>query len=145
VSVGEFLDVAIRWAFGAAIPGAGIWYFKERRKSRAADEVAERTVPAEIRIKDSDALNAHIAAVERAFEVERESKDRRIAEQDQQITELKAEVRCLTDKDRDNAERIAALRDELRALNEQVRLLMSARLTEEPRTRKTDRPTEETQ
>lgn len=139
---GEWIDTAIRFLFASAIPGAGVWYFRERRKSRAADEVAEETVPAEIRIKDADSLTAHINAVERAFQVEREAKDRHIQEQDRQITELRAEVRCLTDKDRDNTERIAALRDELRALNEQVRALMSAQLTAEPRTRKTDRSTD---
>lgn len=139
MNVGEWLDVILRTLFALGVPGAGVWYLRERRKSRAADEVAERTVPAEVRIKDADALNAHIAAVERAFEVERESKDRRIAAQDhqladqeQQIAHLTVEVQELRLGRRDDAERIAALRDEVRALKEQVQALMSARLTEQP-------------
>lgn len=124
MNVGEWFDVALRWLAAVSVPGGGIWwYLRERRKSRAADEVAEGTVPAEIRIKDADALNAHIAAVERAFEVERESKDR-------QIASLTNEVQRLTDGRRDDAERIAALRDEVADLKQQVTLLISSRLTD---------------
>lgn len=118
MSVGEIFDVAFRALVALGVPGAGIWYVRERRRSRAADEVAEQTVPAEVRIKDADALNAHIAAIERAFEVERESKDRRIADQDRQIAELK-QGRA------DDAERIAALRGEVQELRDQVTLLAS--------------------
>ena len=116
MSFGEVADVVLRWLFALGVPGVGVWYFKERRKSRAADEVAERTVPAEVRIKDADALTAHITAIERAFEVERESKDRQIAEQSREIADLKAGRR-------DDAERIAALRAEVQELKDQVQLL----------------------
>lgn len=133
MSAGEFFDLALRIAFALGIPGVVIWYLRDRRKSRASDEVAERTVSADVRIRDVGSLEAHIAYVERAFEVERESKDRRIADQDQQIAALSGEVRRLTDKDRDNAERIGALRDEVAALKEQVTRLISSRLTEEPK------------
>lgn len=131
MNVGDWVDLVLRGLFALGVPGAGVWYLRERRKSRAADEVAEGTVPAEIRIKDADSLTAHINAVERAFEVERTAKDRHIAEQDEKIAELKAEVKCLTDGRRDDAERIAALRDEVAALKEQVTALISARLTDQ--------------
>lgn len=111
--LGDVIDVVLRTLIALGVPGAGVWYLRERRKSRAADEVAEQTVPAEVRIKDADALNAHIAAVERAFEVERDSKDRRIAEQSREIRELKSGRK-------DDAERIAALSAEVRELRDQV-------------------------
>lgn len=116
MSVGEVADIVLRWLFALGVPGVGVWYFKERRKSRAADEIAERTVPAEVRIKDADALTAHITAIERAFEVERESKDRQIAEQAAEIAELK-QGRA------DDAERIADLNARLRELDDRVAYL----------------------
>lgn len=95
MSFGDVVDLGLRILFALGVPGAVVWYVRDRRKDRAASEVAEQTVPAEVRIKDADALNAHITAVERAFEVERESKDRQIRDQARQIKDLQDEVRQL--------------------------------------------------
>jgi chromosome segregation ATPase len=124
VNFGDVVDVGLRVAFALGIPGAVIWFIRDRRKSRASDEVAERTIGADVRIRDVGALEAHIAYVERAFEVERESKDRRIADQDHQI-------RALQQGRADDAERIADLRAEVQELKDQVQMLtaLTRRLT----------------
>lgn len=124
MNFGDVVDVGLRVAFALGIPGAVIWFIRDRRKSRASDEVAERTIGADVRIRDVGALEAHIAYVERAFEVERESKDRRIADQDHQI-------RALQQGRADDAERIADLRAEVQELKDQVQMLtaLTRRLT----------------
>jgi ribosomal protein S8E len=125
VSFGDVVDAGLRVAFALGVPGAVIWFIRDRRKSRASDEVAERTVGADVRVKDVGAYEAHIAYVERAFEVERESKDRQIADQQRQINELKVGRR-------DDAEKIAALRAEVQELKDQVQMLttLTRRLAE---------------
>lgn len=114
----DTFDIVVRFVFITAIPAAVVWYVRDRRKSRAESEVAERTVPAKVRIEDATGLSAHIAAVEGAFMVERLSKDRHIAEQDKRIERLEATV-----SDRD--EQIAVLRAEVAELKMAVSLLKS--------------------
>lgn len=108
--------MGLRIAFALGVPGAVIWYVRDRRKSRAESEVAERTVGADVRIRDVASLEAHITFVERAFGVERESKDR-------QIGNLETQVQQLTAKVHDRDEQIAVLRDEVGELKMQVSLL----------------------
>lgn len=133
MNFGEAMDIALRIAVALGVPGAVVWFVRDRRKSRASAEVAEGTVPAEISLANTGALSAQVAAMVEAFRVERESKDRHIKEQDQQIAELTDEVRRLKAGRRDDAERIAALRDEVADLKTQVQLLISSRLTEDPK------------
>lgn len=129
MNFGEVVDQALRVLFALGVPGAAVWFVRDRRKTRASDEVAEATVGAEIRVKDVGALEAHIAYVERAFEVERESKDRQIKDQDRQIKLLQAGRR-------DDAERISQLRAEVQELKDQVQMLTA--LTKRLSTRQDD-------
>lgn len=112
------LDMGLRVLFALGVPGAVIWYVRDRRKSRAESEVAERTVGADVRIRDVASLEAHITFVERAFGVERESKDR-------QITDLGLQVQQLRSVVHDRDEQIGMLRDEVAELKTQVSLLTS--------------------
>jgi hypothetical protein len=114
--IGDIFDIGLRVLFALGVPGAVIWFIRDRRKSRAESEVAERTVGADVRIRDVASLEAHITFVERAFGVERESKDRQIGSLDEQVRQLRAVVH-----DRD--EQIAGLRDEVAELKMQVSLL----------------------
>jgi hypothetical protein len=114
--ISDVVDIGLRILFALGVPGAVIWFIRDRRKSRAESEVAERTVGADVRIRDVASLEAHITFVERAFGVERESKDRQIGSLDEQVRQLRAVVH-----DRD--EQIAGLRDEVAELKMQVSLL----------------------
>lgn len=95
VTVSDVLDFIVRWGAVLGIPGALGWWFKERRKNRVAARVAERTEEADVRSKDAGALVAEVAAIERAFAVERESYARQAAEQERQIRALKTEITVL--------------------------------------------------
>jgi septal ring factor EnvC (AmiA/AmiB activator) len=114
--IGDVVDVGLRVLFALGVPGAVIWYVRDRRKSRAESEVAERTVGADVRIRDVASLEAHITFVERAFGVERTSKDR-------QISSLEQEVRQLSERVRDRDAQIAGLLDAVAELKQQVKAL----------------------
>lgn len=118
------------------VPGLFLWYVRDRRKSNAESSVAERTVAADVKVKDVGALEAHIAYVERAFEVERVSKDRRIADQDRQIDSLIEELLAVRARLAEREEQIISLRDEVRELTRRVAQLATRtdQLVEEPPT-----------
>lgn len=93
MSPGELFDWTLRALGAATAPGAGLWwYVRERRKSRAADEVAEQTVPAEIALRSITADDARLAYVDRAMEAERSSYRNAISERDREIDRQRAEL-----------------------------------------------------
>jgi hypothetical protein len=75
---GEAFDTALRLAGAIGLPALLLWYLRDRKKTNAVGQVAERTVDAAVTKEDAGALEAHVLAVERAFEIERSSKDRTI-------------------------------------------------------------------
>lgn len=82
--------LAVTAALG--LPGVLIWFVRDRRKTRAEADVAQGTADSEIAIKGVAALEAHLVLVERAFESERASKDRQLADQQAQISQLRADL-----------------------------------------------------
>ena len=80
------------WVFGPGLMGVVLWYLRDRQRDQAAGRVAEGTVGAEVKIKDSTAMGAHVALLESAFSYERASKDRTIAALREQIQDLEQEV-----------------------------------------------------
>lgn len=108
-TLGEAVRVVELAALALGLPGLLAWYIKDRRKTQAEAKVVEGTVSATIRAGEVGSLQAHIAYVEEAFRVERDSKDRQIhylseqvnglrsevAEKDEQIDELKGRVASL--------------------------------------------------
>lgn len=98
------------------IPGTAFLYMRDRRKNRAAARVAEGSVYAEISTRDTAALDAHVAYVERAFETERKSMDREIKRLQTEVRELRAQI-----ADRDLL--IDSLRDQVGQLTHQMQAL----------------------
>jgi uncharacterized coiled-coil protein SlyX len=92
VTLSEAVDVALRVAGALGLAALLLWFVRQRRQDRAEALVAERTVGANVTRADAGALEAHVVAVEHAFEVERASKDREIAALTRQVAE--AEGRC---------------------------------------------------
>lgn len=74
------------------VGGIALWWLRERRKDRAASEVAERTVGADVAVKDVGAAEARLVFAERAFDSERASYDRRIAELETENARLRTDV-----------------------------------------------------
>jgi septal ring factor EnvC (AmiA/AmiB activator) len=105
---------------GLALPGGVLWWWRDRRKAEAATEVAERTVDADVVVKDAGAWQARLAYVSDAFDHERQSlthqiayRDREIALRDQIIERLRAD---LAHQD----EVIDLMRQQVDALEEQL-------------------------
>jgi hypothetical protein len=89
--VGTIRDVlAVLGAIG--VPGGALtWWIRDRRKDKAAAVVAERTVDAEVAVKDVGGWQAQLAYVSAAFERERESLTRQIDDRDREIELLRSE------------------------------------------------------
>lgn len=92
-------DYGAKIAGGVGLPGVIFYLFTQRRKARVDNRIAERTENAAVSKEDSGALEAHVLAVERAFQAERESKDRVIAslrtEYDEHREECSRKIRDL--------------------------------------------------
>lgn len=73
-------------------------YLFERKRDKAAEAVAERTVDAQVDLTSISAVEAHVALVERAFESERTSKDRVIADLEKRLAEADLREAKLTEK-----------------------------------------------
>ena len=82
------------------------FYVRDRRKTRAQAAVAERTVEADVTLKDTGALGASVAFVQEAFRVERESKDR-------EIQRLTSKVAALEENEARKDVLIAELREQV--------------------------------
>lgn len=126
-AMGDVVDWLVRAGFGSLMVAVVVYFLKERRKNEAESSVAERTVDASVVTADAGALEAHVLAIERAFGVERTSKDRQIKALENEVRDV--ERRCterttyleqeLARKD----ETIAALRQEIATLTAAVRRL----------------------
>jgi chromosome segregation ATPase len=90
--------------------GAGAaWWVRDRRKDAAAAEVAERTVPADVAVKEAGADEARLVYVQREMDVERSFHRQQLADRDAEIARQRAEL-----GHRDQI--IARLRDQIEEL-----------------------------
>lgn len=101
-----------------------LWWVRDRRKDAAAAEVAERTVPADIAVKEAGADEARLVYVQREMDLERAFHQRQLADRDAEIERQRAEL-----IHRDHI--IGRLRDQVeelqRRLNDALRELNSVR------------------
>lgn len=108
---------AALWEIGRWLLPAGgaamVWWIRDRRKDRAAADVAERTVPAEVALKDVGADEARLVYVQREMDAERQFHRNQIADRDAEIARQRAEL-----EHRD--ELIAQLRAEAEQLRDQL-------------------------
>lgn len=80
-----------RWVLPAA--GAALmWWVRDRRKDRAAAEIAERTVPAEIAIRDTGAGEARLVYIQREMDAERSFHRQQLADRDAEIQRQRSEL-----------------------------------------------------
>jgi uncharacterized protein HemX len=90
-SARDAVDIII----GLGLPGAAAWYWRDRKKNRAAK-----------RARDEQRDEVHVTYVERAFAMERES--------------LKRQIKSCQEQIHQQAEEIAALRAEIIILRSQI-------------------------
>lgn len=123
----DVLDWFVRVGFGTLMLTVVIYFLKERRKNLAESSVAERTVDASVVTADAGALEAHVLAIEKAFGVERSSKDRQIKALEEEVHNVEArctaQVRDLQRQIARKDETISALRAEVATLTAAVRRL----------------------
>lgn len=104
--------------------GVIIYYLRDRRKQRLADDLAERTLGPSVAIKGAEGFQAQLLAIERGFAVERDLKDRAIAALEEEVRDV--ERRCEVKVNEKETE-IQVLRDKVELLTRQVQIL-TARL-----------------
>lgn len=80
-----------RWLFPFALASTA-WWIRDRRKDRAAADVAERTVPAEVALKDVGADEARLVYVQREMDAERQFHRQQLADRDTEIERQRAEL-----------------------------------------------------
>lgn len=113
---GGIVQQVVNFVAGIGLPGALILYLRDRRKNKAVARVAEGTVSSQIRSRDTAALDAHVAYVEKAFETERKSMKRQIDSMKDEVTDLRKQV---IERDR----LIDSLRQQVAGLTEQMQSL----------------------
>lgn len=92
MSVAQIATIVLATLTAFGLPGVVIWFLRDRRRGQAEATVAEETVSADVEIKGIAALEAHLVLVEKAFNAERASKDRQLADQQRQIEQLAADL-----------------------------------------------------
>lgn len=97
-------------------PGLILFYVRDRRKTRAEAKVLEGTTQSQIDLSSISAVEAHVAFVERAFEAERASNQRQIADLKEELREAEA----VATRQRIELEKV---RSELERLRGQVEFL----------------------
>lgn len=68
------------------------WWLRDRRKDHAAAQVAEQTVPADVKLKDVGADQAELVYLAQAFDAERASLVRQRDDRDMEIARQRAEL-----------------------------------------------------
>lgn len=84
--------VVLNAAPWAVIGSLALWWLRDRRKGRAADEVAERTVDADVAVKDIGAEDARLIFISKTWDTERAGLQRAIADRDREIERQRAEI-----------------------------------------------------
>lgn len=111
---GSIIDALI--GFAAPVGGVAGWYLRDRRKSRAEAEVAERTVGFDVELKDAAARDRRLSYVEHTFGLERESLNR-------QIVDLRAENTTLRTELTSREELVERLRAQASHMEQQLSIL----------------------
>lgn len=83
-------DYGIRAAGAIGIPTVVAWFFVDRRRTKAAATVEERSITANVAKNDAGAFEAYVLAVEKAIAAERGSKDRQIANLERELADGEA-------------------------------------------------------
>jgi hypothetical protein len=83
-------DYGIRAIGALGIPAAVTWFLVDRRRTRAAATVDERSITANVAKNDASAFEAYVLAVEKAIAAERGSKDRQIANLERELADAEA-------------------------------------------------------
>ena len=81
-------DYGIRAAGAIGLPAAVTWFFVDRRRTKAAATVDERSITANVAKNDASAFEAYVLAVEKAIGAERASKDRQIVNMEHELADL---------------------------------------------------------
>lgn len=76
----------------ALLGGIVLWWLRDRRKDRAAAEVAERTVDADVTLKDLGAEDARLVYLAKTWDTERAGLQRAIGDRDGVIEWQRAEL-----------------------------------------------------
>lgn len=115
-------QTVIEALFGCAAPVAGFvgWYLRDRRKSRAESEVAERTVDADVELKDVAVQETHLAYVERTFTLERESLLRQVSSLTAENAGLRADLATRDELVQHLRAKVAEMQDQLAHLSRQT-------------------------
>jgi chromosome segregation ATPase len=139
VSGSDVLDWVARISVIVGLPGVLMYLVKERRKNnaeaRAAEadaEVDEAEVPLRVRTSSVVTLEAEVAALQRAFDMERNSNQRTIehlaeqleaeralsAAKDQRIRELEEKVQQLQHRVSEVSDELARVSEDLKSLHD---------------------------
>lgn len=114
------------------LPSLLLYSIKERRKNRASDEVAERTVSADVAMKDTAADDARLLHAIAAFDAERASlqrqRDEAYAEISRQRDEIGYRDRLLEHRDELIAQLRERVEDLLNRLGEATREVHAVRM-----------------
>lgn len=69
-----------------------LWWLRDRRKDRAAADVAEQTVPDDVTVKNVGSAEARLVFAMQAMDSERASYERRLAEAERERAQLTADL-----------------------------------------------------
>jgi hypothetical protein len=83
-------DYGIRAIGALGIPAAVTWFLVDRRRTKAAATVEDRSITANVAKNDAGAFEAYVLAVEKAIAAERGSKDRQIANLERELADAEA-------------------------------------------------------
>lgn len=74
------------------LPALILFYIRDRKKTQAEAALAEGTVKSQIDLSSISAVEAHVGLIQKAFDAERESKDRVIADLEEKLHTAQEEV-----------------------------------------------------
>lgn len=97
--------------------GLVLYFIRDWRKNRVDTELAERTLPSSVRVRDAEGDQATLVTIERAFAMERESRELvigglrvELADRDRTIEALRGQVAALSAKLVEVTEEVQRLR-----------------------------------
>lgn len=101
---------------GLGLPSLIAYFIKDRRRNRAASEVAERTVGPEVDLKETGAADARLVYVQREMDLERQFTRQQIADRDAEIARQRDELSLRDQLIAHRDQIIAELRSEIEEL-----------------------------
>lgn len=110
----DILGVLRDLAGPLGLGGLLLYYVRDRRKQRLADELAEQTLGPTVVKAGAEGFQAQLLAVEAAMESERRSKDNVVKDLEARIASRDAEIAMLRDQ-------VATLTQQVHELAAQVR------------------------